>query len=312
MRVSNEQFFQNLNQLNQVLQQPDQQAVKDDVKKFTQTMGTGGVTQFVDSFESISANNKDLLHGLLTGQSTNSYDNLGAVQGYVEQELQSQVQQRMTQSHLRGMNRLDPTDIQTNQEAHIDGDPQRFSEKFSEIKLTAEHQRARLLDKLTITSQAQEDRPLGNRLNILDSTVTSQPPGGPIRRAMDEAAVLTHTGSPSGRLNIEEHDLTVTSQPPGGPIRRAMDEAVVLTDTIPSGGRLNIKEYDLTETSQPPGGPIRRAMDEAAVVSDTLSPGGRLNAGEIDQTVTSTRATQRSSQAMDENSVVTDTKPSNG
>jgi len=130
----------------------------------------------------------------------------------------------------------------------------------------------RLDDVILVDTQPTHIPPTGDIIIAPSGSITRNLRGTCLDPAIPE--VSPGTIPSGGRLNIKEYDLTETSQPPGGPIRRAMDEAAVVSDTLSPGGRLNAGEIDQTVTSTRATQRSSQAMDENSVVTDTKPSNG--------------------------------------
>jgi hypothetical protein len=105
-RISGDQFAQSLAQMSAAVQSEDPRVCMQQLQKLGQTMGAEHVQKFVDSFESISGNEKNLLKGILTGQAPPTLHGAFFAKDAIASELQQQVQKGLMQAQLGGAARL--------------------------------------------------------------------------------------------------------------------------------------------------------------------------------------------------------------
>jgi hypothetical protein len=105
-RISGEQFAQSLTQLSEAVQSGDPRTCMQELQKFGQAVGADHVNRLVDSFESISGAEKNILKGILTGQAPPTLQGAFFAKDAIATELQQQLQKGMMEAQLGGMARM--------------------------------------------------------------------------------------------------------------------------------------------------------------------------------------------------------------
>lgn len=233
-RISGDQFAQSLAQFSAAVQSEDPRVCMQQLQKLGQSMGAEHVQKFVDSFESISGGDKNLLKGILSGQAPPTLQGAFFAKDAIASELQQQVDKGLLQAQLGGVARmlmpqLPPMNSQAlsvlrdtvanqmasafqmgaalnEQAAKIAGDP-RLSNEFKSMALTALSYAGQglaqsisgMYPQMAKLDQLMGRDPLGDLFGMMGSALASHLPPG-LRDAMGGGQGAEPLGNILGRV----------------------------------------------------------------------------------------------------------------